>query len=164
MKSMCEGTGPLVARTFSSSRFLGIALQFLMNITGKEVIFPFFKCLLAWVQRSTMEKRVVETGEGSSHSTYLESFEGISSLHFMTKVGAMGPKERWIRSTTEYGRDSAVESEKDHARSFHFTPGLVYYLCGGCENVVGFHVINEKNVVNTIEILEYMYAFFEHAP
>jgi len=164
MESMCEATDPLVARIFSSSRFLGISMQFLMKLREEEQLYPLLKYLLLRVERSTLEERLVETGEGRFHSTYLDSFEGTSNLHLMTKVGAMGPRKRWVRSARQYGRDSAVEPEKEHARSFSFTPGLVYYLCGGCENVVGFHVINEKNAESNIEIVEYLYAFFQHAP
>eukprot|EP00963_Diacronema_lutheri_P001041 scaffold65_cov348-Pavlova_lutheri.AAC.2 len=97
MDSMCEATDPLVARIFSSSRFLGLSMQFLMKLTEEERLYPFLKYLLLRVERSTVEERLVETGEG-------------------------------------------------------------------CENVVGFHVINEKNAESTIEIVEYLYAFFQHAP
>ena len=126
MESTCEATDPSVARIFSRSRFSGIALQFLMKISSKEVLFPFLKYLLARVERSTVEERVLETGEESSHSTYLEPFEGISSLYLMTKAGATEPKKWWIRLARKHGRDRAVESKKDHGRSFHFPPGLVY--------------------------------------
>lgn len=164
MELACQPTDPAIASMFPSSRFLGIAMEYLTRHTSKDQLDPFLQYLLLRVKKSTIQESLVEQGECSSHSTYLKSFEGISTLHLMSKTGAMGPKGKWVRSARHYGKESVVEAEKDHARSIHFTPGLVYYLCGGCQRVVGFHVINEKNAESTTEIVEYLYAFFPDAP
>eukprot|EP00963_Diacronema_lutheri_P008235 scaffold737_cov394-Pavlova_lutheri.AAC.1 len=149
------------------SRHLGMAMHFLSKHGrgGHKNLRSLCAYLLGRLEKSSKAKDILELQVARTDTESIaKKHSEMEDLEFALRTGCIGPHGKFVRFGRYHGKSSTIRQEKDYKRSNEMVPGVVHYLCGTCSKVVGFHIIHGFDSESTVEIMEFLYAFFREPP
>ena len=156
-----------IKELFRESRHLGMAILHLTRRTRSQkkiLLLCHYMVQRLAISSTFKELKELDATDAREDDGCGTKYERMGSLEFALRTGCLGPKGAFVRYSRSYSKCSIVRKEKEYKKSNEMVPGVIHYLCGGCSQVVGFHVIHGRDSESTVDIMEFLYCFFQEPP